>query len=50
MEIYCDPAIAEELITISKSFNVDAQIIGRVEDSTTGKRLTITSEKGIFIY
>ncbi len=50
MEIYCDPAIAEELITISKSFNVDAQIIGRVEASDSGKKLTIESEKGIFIY
>jgi len=50
MEIYCDPAVADALITISKSFNVDAQIVGRVEASDSGKRLTIESEKGRFEY
>ena len=49
MELYADPAIAEDLISISKSFNVDAKIIGRVEASNE-KRLTITSEFGTFEY
>lgn len=49
MELYVDPAIAEDLISISKSFNVDAKIIGRVEASNE-KRLTITSEFGTFEY
>ena len=30
MELYVNPSIAEEIIAISKSFNVDAQIVGRV--------------------
>ena len=49
MELYVQPEIAEEIITLSKSFNVDAQIVGRVEASTS-KKLTITSEFGTFEY
>lgn len=49
MEIYVPEKIAEHLIQISRSFNVDAQIIGRVESSTT-KKLTIKSSLGEFIY
>jgi phosphoribosylformylglycinamidine cyclo-ligase len=50
MEIYVNPSIAEEIITISKSFNIDAQIVGRVEKSTDGKKLTIESPYGTFNY
>jgi len=49
MEIYVSPELAEDIIAISKSFNVDAQIVGRVEASE-GKKLTINSEFGIFEY
>jgi len=49
MEIYVSPEVANELIEISKSFNVDAKIIGRVEASET-KKLTIKSEYGTFNY
>lgn len=49
MELYVPPAIAEDLISISKSFHVDAQIIGRVEASEE-KKLTIKSEFGEFKY
>ena len=49
MEIYIEPDIADDIIEISRSFNVDAQIIGRVE-SFEGKKLTINSEFGTFIY
>ncbi len=49
MELYVNPSIAQDLISISKSFNVDAQIIGRVETSDS-KRLTIKSEYGEFVY
>jgi len=49
MELYVQPEIAEEIITISKSFNVDAQIVGRVEASTS-KKLTLKSEFGTFEY
>ncbi|WP_199141503.1 AIR synthase related protein [Pedobacter sp. ASV12] len=49
MEIYAPAAIAEDLIAISKSFNIDAQIIGRVEKGEQ-KQVTLTSEKGTFVY
>jgi len=49
MEIYVSQEIADDIIAISKSFNIDAQIIGRVEESTH-KQVTITSEKGQFNY
>jgi len=49
MEIYVSPELAEDIIAISKSFNVDAQIVGRVEASEN-KKLTITSEFGTFNY
>lgn len=49
MEIYVNPEIADEIIKISKSYNVNAQVIGRVEASEN-KRLTIKSEFGTFNY
>lgn len=49
MELYVDEAIAEDLISISKSFGVDAKIVGRVEASNE-KKLTIFSENGTFKY
>ncbi|MDO6493022.1 MULTISPECIES: AIR synthase related protein [unclassified Cellulophaga] len=49
MELYVNPAVAEDLIAISKSFGVDAKIVGKVEASAT-KKLTITSEYGTFEY
>ncbi|MBD3583585.1 AIR synthase related protein [Flavobacterium selenitireducens] len=49
MELYIPEAIAEDIIYISKSFGVDARIVGRVE-AFEGKKLTISSEFGEFIY
>uniref|UniRef100_UPI004047BC5E AIR synthase related protein n=1 Tax=Polaribacter sp. TaxID=1920175 RepID=UPI004047BC5E len=49
MELYVSPAVAEEIIAISKSYMVNAQIIGRVEASPA-KKLTIHSEFGTFEY
>ena len=49
MELYVAPEIAENLIAISKSYQVDAKIIGRVEESAS-KKLTIKSEYGTFEY
>ena len=49
MELYINHDIADDIIAISKSFNVDAKIIGRVESSTS-KKLTIESEFGVFEY
>ena len=49
MEIYVPAEVAQDIIEISKSFNIDAQIVGRVEKSDS-KKLTITSEYGTFEY
>ena len=49
MELYLPEALAHEVIAISNSFGVPAQIIGRVESSET-KQLTIISEYGTFKY
>jgi phosphoribosylformylglycinamidine cyclo-ligase len=49
MEVYVPAEIANDIIAISESFGVDAQIVGRVEESAS-KKLTITSEYGVFEY
>lgn len=49
MEIYVNEKIAEEIINISASFNIEARVIGRCEKDKD-KRLTIKSEFGIFEY
>ena len=49
MEIYTDVETAQEIIKISESFNIPAQIIGRVEESDK-RELIITSEFGEFKY
>lgn len=49
MELYVPESIANDIIAISQSFGVDAQIVGRVDASTT-KKLTISSEYGVFEY
>jgi phosphoribosylformylglycinamidine cyclo-ligase len=49
MEIYVAPDMADRLIDISKSFNIDAKVIGRVEASDA-KKLTVKSEHGEFVY
>ena len=49
MEVYVPAEVAQDIIEISKSFNIDAQIVGRVEKSDS-KKLTITSEYGTFEY
>jgi phosphoribosylformylglycinamidine cyclo-ligase len=49
LELYVNEEVAQDLIVISNSFGVDAQIIGRVEENST-KKLTIKSEFGTFEY
>jgi phosphoribosylformylglycinamidine cyclo-ligase len=49
MELYVNPQCSEEIINISKSFGVDAKIIGRVEDSSI-KKLSIITDNGSFFY
>jgi phosphoribosylformylglycinamidine cyclo-ligase len=48
MEIYIRPEVAEQVIAISRRFNIDAQVIGRIEEGP--KSLTIKSEYGEFHY
>jgi phosphoribosylformylglycinamidine cyclo-ligase len=48
MEIYTDEAFAEEVIAVSKKYNVEAGIIGQVREGNRG--LTIVSENGTFQY
>ncbi len=49
MEIYVPAELAEDIIKISQNYNVNAQIVGRVEAAETNK-LTIKSEYGVFEY
>ena len=49
LEIYVKPEKAEFIIETAKKFNIDAQIVGRVEEYT-GKKLTLITENGEFIY
>jgi phosphoribosylformylglycinamidine cyclo-ligase len=49
MEIYVKPELAQPLLDISRSFNIDARIVGRVEPGAM-KKLTIHTEAGIFEY
>ena len=48
LEVYVAPEDAEKVIAISKSFNIDAQVVGHIELGT--KSLTIKSEYGEFYY
>ncbi len=49
MELYVPEEVANDIIEISKSFNVDAQVVGRVE-SSENKKLTIKGPYGEFMY
>ena len=48
MEIYVSPEHADKIIEISRNFNIDAQVIGHIEEGQ--KSLTINSEFGVFEY
>lgn len=49
LEIYLPEEYAQKVIDISKSFNIDAQIVGHCE-AAHGKSLTLTSPYGTFVY
>ncbi|MGE7774434.1 AIR synthase related protein [Chitinophaga sp. NPDC101104] len=49
MELYVPAEIAEDLIRISQTYNIDARIVGRVEASE-GEQVTVKSEYGTFEY
>ena len=50
IEIYVDAQVADDIISLAKEYNVKAQIIGRVESSEQGKKLTLKSDYGMFHY
>ncbi len=50
LEVYLKPENAQKVIEIAKHFNIEAQIIGRVEASSIGTQLTIESPYGTFKY
>jgi phosphoribosylformylglycinamidine cyclo-ligase len=49
LEFYVSKHNAKHIIEISKAFDIDAKIIGRVEQSTT-KKLSLTTPNGTFVY
>jgi phosphoribosylformylglycinamidine cyclo-ligase len=49
MEIYLEEKLAGQIIAVSKSFGVDARVVGRVEKSTE-KKITVKSDFGEFVY
>lgn len=49
MEVYLDEKFAQQVIDISKSFGVDAKVIGRIEAADT-KKVTLKTAQGIFVY
>jgi len=49
MELYVPEQIADDIIRISQTYNIDAQIVGRVTDSPA-KKVTVKSEFGTFEY
>ena len=49
MEFYVAPSQADEIISISKSFNVEAKVVGRVE-AATSKKLDLITPYGSYQY
>lgn len=50
LEVYLAPEHAQQVIDIARSFNIDAQIVGCIEDRPEGNKLTIVSQFGTFEY
>lgn len=51
LEVYVDPADADEVIAIANKFGIAAQVIGRVEKAEAGSpSLTITGPEGVYTY
>ena len=50
LEFMVDEDIAEEIISISESFEVPAQVVGRIESNNEGNKVTVKSQYGIFEY
>ena len=50
MEIVCEPSVAEALVHTSKSFNVDARIVGRTEAASGANRLILKDGAAEYSY
>ncbi|MEG1606707.1 MAG: AIR synthase-related protein [Mucinivorans sp.] len=50
MELYVDAYAVDEILAISESYGIQARVIGHVEKSDTGKKVTIKNQFGEFIY
>ncbi|NJN26720.1 MAG: phosphoribosylformylglycinamidine cyclo-ligase [Cyclobacteriaceae bacterium] len=50
MEVYLPEQYADQVIAISASYGIDARVVGRVEASESGKKLTIAGCYGTFVY
>ena len=50
MEVYIAQEYAQEVIDITKSFGIDAQIVGRIEAKEGGKEVVLKTENGEYIY
>jgi len=50
LELYCDSTVADEIIDISRTYGVDAQVIGHVEANSRGNKVTITDSAGTYTY
>jgi phosphoribosylformylglycinamidine cyclo-ligase len=50
LEVYCTEKAVENLVSIAKNLNIDAQIVGYVKDTEGGEHLTIESPYGVFNY
>lgn len=48
LEVYVSPERADQVISVSRSFNIDAQVVGHIEEGP--RSLTIKSEFGEFHY
>ena len=50
LEVYLPAQYAQEVIDIARSFNIDSQVIGRVEARPEGAKVSLHTENGIFEY
>lgn len=50
LEFYVEPSYAGRILSIATEFGIDARIVGRVEASEQGNKLTIKSDKGVYEY
>lgn len=50
MEVVCEPAAAPEVVAISRSFGIEAQVVGRTEAAAEANRLTLTDDRGTYEY